>query len=116
MSKYYRKSAFVKNVWPVNSALFIYVSTHCFETVKWPYYNRYSQLTRWYNGYTSVLGARGPGFNSQLWLGFFMFDFFVLLLLLCFYFLSQNTLFVTKLCNSLFNVNLFSMLKILTDL
>ena len=28
------KSNFVENVWPANSALFIYVLTHCVETVK----------------------------------------------------------------------------------
>jgi len=33
MYKYYRKKEFVENVWPENSALFIYVSTHCVETV-----------------------------------------------------------------------------------
>jgi len=48
----------------------------------------------------------------------FYFWFFVslLLLLLCFYFLSNNTLFVTKVCNSFYNFNLFSILKILQDL
>ena len=30
-----KKNEFVENVWPTNSALFIYVSTHCVETVKW---------------------------------------------------------------------------------
>jgi len=28
------KKEFVDNVWPANLALFIYVSTHCVETVK----------------------------------------------------------------------------------
>ena len=28
------KNAFVENVWPANLVLFIYVSTHCVETVK----------------------------------------------------------------------------------
>jgi len=28
------KNEFVEKVWPANSALFIYVSTHCVETVK----------------------------------------------------------------------------------
>ena len=32
--KYYRKNEFVENVWPTKSALFIYVKTHCVETVK----------------------------------------------------------------------------------
>jgi len=59
-----------------NLALFIYVSTHCVETVKWLDYN----------------------------------------LLLCFTFLSKNTLFVTKVCNSFYKVNLFSILNMLQDL
>jgi len=40
---------------------------------------------------------------------------FSVLLLLCFYFLSINTLFVTKCCQSFCNVNLFSILTILQD-
>jgi len=32
--QYNRKNEFVENVWPANSALFIYVSIHCVETVK----------------------------------------------------------------------------------
>ena len=32
--KIYRKNAFVGNVWPANSALLNYVSTHCIQTVK----------------------------------------------------------------------------------
>jgi len=32
--KYDRKNEFVENVWAANSALFIYVSTPCVETVK----------------------------------------------------------------------------------
>ena len=44
-----------------------------------------------------------------------MFDFFVLLLL-CFYFFVQNTLFIAKYCNSFYNVNLFSILNVLRDL
>jgi len=31
----YRKNEFVENVWSANSASFIYVSTHCVETVKY---------------------------------------------------------------------------------
>jgi len=44
-----------------------------------------------------------------------MFDCFVLLLL-CFNLFVQNTLFVTKLCNLFYNVNLFSILNIFQDL
>ena len=109
------KNAFVENVWPANVALFIYVSTHCVETVKWLDYNRYFQLTRWCSGNASAWGARGPGFNPQIGQGFFMFHF--LLCCCCvFTFLSKNTLFVTKVCNSFYNVNLFGILNILQDL
>jgi len=34
------KNVFVENVWPANLALFINVSTHCDEKVKWLDYNR----------------------------------------------------------------------------
>jgi len=67
---FYRKNVFVENVWPANLTLFIYVSTHCIETVKWLDYNRHFQLTRWCSGNTSALGARGPGFNPRLRQGF----------------------------------------------
>jgi len=51
-----------------------------------------------------------PGSGKGFYVWFFV------LLLLCFYFLSKNTLVVTKVCNSLYNVNLFSILNILEDL
>ena len=51
---------------PAYLALFIYVWTHCVETVKWLDYNRDSQLTRWCSGNASALGERGPGFNPRL--------------------------------------------------
>jgi len=40
VKKYDRKNEFVKNVWPANSALFIYVSIHCVETVKDDFYSK----------------------------------------------------------------------------
>jgi len=82
--KYYRKNAFVENVWPANLALFINVSTHCVETVKLLDYNRYCQLTRWCSGYASALGARGPVFNPRIRQGFLclIFCFIVVLFLL----------------------------------
>jgi len=45
----------------------------------------------------------------------FMFD---LLFCYCcvFTFLSKNTLFITKVCNSFYNINLFSILNIFQDL
>ena len=83
--------------------LFVYVSTHCLEIVKWLDYNRYSQLTQEVPG--SIPGS-GKGF--YVWI--------FVLLLLCFYFFCQNTSFVTKVCNSCYNVNLFSILNMLQDL
>jgi len=46
--------------------------------------NRYSQLTRWFSGNASALGARGPGFNSRLRQGFLglIFCFVVVVFLL----------------------------------
>jgi len=38
--KILQKNVFVENVWPANLALFVYVSTHCVETVKWLDYTR----------------------------------------------------------------------------
>jgi len=65
-----QKNVIVENVWPANLALFIFVSIHCIETVKWLDYNRYSQLTWARSGNASALGARGPGFNPHLRQGF----------------------------------------------
>ena len=73
--KLLQKKVFVENVWPAKLALFIYVSTHCIETVKWLDFNRYSQLTRWCSGNAYALCARVPGFNPRLQQTFFMFDF-----------------------------------------
>ena len=88
--KYYRKNVFVENVWPANLALFVYVSTHCVETVKWLDYNRYCQLTRWSSGNASALGVRGPGFNPRIRQGFLcvIVCFVVVVFLL---FLSKET-------------------------
>ena len=109
-----QKNIFVENVCPANLALFIYVSTHCVDTVKWLDYNRYCQLTRWCSDNASALGARAPGFNPRIRQGFYV-SFFALLLL-CFFFFVKITLFVTKVCNSFYNVYLFSILNILQDL
>ena len=105
---------FVENVWPANLALFVYVSTHCVETVKWLDYNRYSPLTRWCSGNASALGARGPGFNPRLRQGFLCLSFcFVVVVFSLF---CPKKLFIAKYCNSFYNVNLFSKLNILQDL
>ena len=93
--KYYRNNVFVENVWPANLALFVYVSTHCVETVKWLDYNRYSQLTRWCSGNASALGARRPGFNPRLRQGFLCLIFCIVVVVFLFFcpktkYLSQN--------------------------
>ena len=51
-----------------------------------------------------------PGSGKGFYVSFFA------VLLLCFYFSVKNTIFVTKICNSFYNVNLFSILSILQDL
>jgi len=93
--KILQKNVFVENVWPANLTLFVYVSTHYVETVKWLDYNRYFQLTRWCSGNASALGARGPGFNPRLRQGFYVCNFcFVVVLFLLFcpktHYLSQK--------------------------
>jgi len=112
--KILKKNVFVENVWPANLALFVYVSTHCDETVKWLDYNRYSQLTQWCSGNASAVGARSPGFNPRLRQGLLCLIFcFVVVVFLLF---VQNTLFITKVGNSFYHINLFSILNILQDL
>jgi len=63
----------------------------------------------------SALGARGSGFKPQLRQGVLclIFCFVIVVFLL---FCQKNTLFVTKVCNSFYIFNLFSILKILQDL
>ena len=51
-----------------------------------------------------------PGSGNGFYISFFLCCCFV------FIFLSKNTLFVTKVCNSFYNVNFFSILNILQDL
>ena len=51
-----------------------------------------------------------PGCRKGIYVWFFV------LLLLCFTFLSKNTVFIAKYCNSFYNVNLFSILNVLQDL
>ena len=97
-----RKNAFIENVWLANSTLFIYVSTHCVDTVKYLDYSCYSQLTRWCSGNASALGASCPGFNSRLRQGF-------LCLIFCF-------IVVVLLLNFSFSINLFSIPYICQDL
>jgi len=70
--KILQQNEFVENGWPANSALFMYVSAHCVETVELEIARLLD--TRWYRGNASAFGARGPGFNSRFRLGSFMFD------------------------------------------
>jgi len=88
--KILQKNAFVENVWPANLALFIYVSTHCVETVKWLDYNRYCQLTRWCSGNASALGARGPGFNPRVRQGFLCFIFCYVVVVFLLFFVKKH--------------------------
>jgi len=60
----------------------------------------------WVQEFPGSIPGAGKGFYVS----------FVVLLLLCFYSLFKNTLFVTKFCNSFCNVDLFSLLNILQDL
>jgi len=53
-----------------------------------------------------------PGSNPDL-ARVFMFDFLFCCCCCIFTYLSKNTLFVTKMCNFLFNINLFIILNIL---
>jgi len=102
MLKHNRKKLFAENVWPANSAMFIYV-------------NNLNSLTKidtfsWLNGpevNASDWGVRGPGFNSRTGKDL---NVWFTVLLLCFYFFVQNILFITKFCNSFKKTNLFSIL------
>ena len=89
MSKYYRNSVFVKNVWPANSALFIYVSTHCVETVKIAWLQSIL-LTQWCSGNASALGVRGPGFNSCLRQRFLCLIFFCIVVVAFLLFVQKH--------------------------
>jgi len=51
-----------------------------------------------------------PGCGKGFYVWFFV------LLLLCFYFLSKNKLYIGIYCNSFYNVSLFSILNVLQDL
>jgi len=60
----------------------------------------------WVQGFPGSIPGSGKGFYVSCFA----------LLLLCFYFFVKNTLFVAKVCNFFYNVNLFSILNILQDL
>jgi len=110
--KILQKNVFVENVWPANVALFVYVSTHCDETVKWLDCNRCSQLTRWCSGNASALGARGPAFNSRLQQGFLclMFCFVVVVFL----FVCPKHIFITQKFAIPFTILIYSVYMYLT--
>ena len=72
--------------------------------------NRYSQLTQRSRVNASDWGARGPGFDCQLWQGFLCYFLFCCCCVLTF--LSKILLvFVTKFCNSFCDVSSFNKLK-----
>jgi len=112
--KYYRKDVFVENVWPANL-----VCLFTFRLI----------ASKQLNGLTTIdtlIWLGGAVVTHPLWVqevpgsipgsgkGFYVW--FFVLLLLCFYFLSKNTLFIAKYCNSFYTVNLFSILNVLQDL
>jgi len=97
--KYYRKkNELFEIVWPANSAMFIYILTHCVETVKFLDYNHHFKLTRWCKGNAYALGEEGPGFNSRHRQRILCSILFVLSLL-CFYFFVQKQ----NNCNTFLN-------------
>jgi len=99
-------------VWTANLALFIYVSTHYLDTVEKLDFNQYVQLGQ--HGGVEVTHQTAVRELPVSILG--SCKYFCLLfglLLLCFYFVVQNPYFVMKICNSLCNVNSFSVLDIL---
>ena len=83
-----KKNVFVEKVWPANLALFIYVSIHCVETVKWPDYNRHTQLTR-FGCKRSLVQSPAPG-------TVFKFDICFVVVVVFFTLMSKNILFVTQ--------------------
>jgi len=58
---------FVEKVWPANLAFLLYV-----ETVKMLHFLQYVQLSMWGRCNASDCGARGPGFDSLVWKGFYV--------------------------------------------
>jgi len=113
--KILQKNVFVENVWPANLALFVYVSIHCVETVKWLDYNRYSHLTRWCSGYCIRFSCKRSRVQSPAPARVFMFDFFICCCCVVVFFV-QNHIIYQNICNSSYNIILFSMLNILQDL
>ena len=96
-----------------NLYLFIYVSTHYVQTVKWLDYNRYCRLTRWCSGNASVWVQEVPGSIPGSGNGC-MFHF--LLCCCCvFTFLSKTHYLSQKFAIPFCTVNLFSILNILQD-
>jgi len=92
--KILQKNVFVENVWPANLALFVYVSTHCVETVKWLDYNR---VLSWLGGavVTHPLWVQEvPGWIPGSGKGFYVWIF--VLLLLCFYLFVQKHIIYQK--------------------
>ena len=61
-------------------------------------------------------GCKRPRVQSPAPASVFMFVCFLYCCCCVFTFLSKNTLFIAKYCNSFYNVNLFSILNVLQDL
>jgi len=64
---------------------------------------------------THPLWVQGSRVQSPAPARVFMFDFCIVVVVFLL-FLSKNTLFIAKYCNSFYNVNLFSILNVLQDL
>ena len=65
---------------------------------------------------THRFGCKRSRVQSQAPARVFIFDFLYNCCCCVFTFLSKNTLFIAKYCNSFYNVNLFSILNVLKDL
>ena len=92
--KILQKNVFVENVWPANVALFIYVSTHCVETVKWHDYNRYSQLTRWCSG--NAFGCKRSGVQFPAPARVFCLIFCFVVVVFYIFFLQKKTHYLSQ--------------------
>ena len=109
--KIIQKNAFVENVWPANLALLVYVRPIASRKL--------NGLTTLYN--LSWLG--GAVVTHPLWVqevpcsipssgkDFYVW-FFCIVVVVFLLFCQKITLFVTQVCNSFYNFNLFSILDI----
>jgi len=115
MQKYYRKKMNLMQV----SGLQIWLWFFTFRPIASKQLNSLTTIgtINWLGGAVvthSLWVQEAPGSIPGSCKAFYVW--FFVLLLLRFTFWSKNTLFFTKVCNSLYNVNLFSILNILEDL